>query len=94
MRVEHWTIKITWDNGKEEYVSDVPNWVAKNVDEFLSDLEACANSEASYNEHVADSNINFKKDGLEKIRYKSTRLFKRLWSPRIIIIRRLGIKIS
>ncbi|QDP66095.1 MAG: hypothetical protein GOVbin3661_11 [Prokaryotic dsDNA virus sp.] len=62
MRVEHWTIKITWDNGKEEYVSDVPNWVAKNVDEFLSDLEACANSEASYNEHVADSNINFKKD--------------------------------
>ena len=62
MRIVNWTIKITLENGKTEFLADAPNWVAKTVDQYLSDLEACANSEVSYNEHVADSNINLKKD--------------------------------
>tara|TARA_R100001591_G_scaffold90909_1_gene96764 strand:+ start:809 stop:949 length:141 start_codon:yes stop_codon:yes gene_type:complete len=38
-KITHWTIKITWDNGKEEFLSDIPNWVANNVDEHLDSLE-------------------------------------------------------
>jgi len=39
MKIEHWTIKITWEDGTEEYIADIPNWVAKNVDEHLTELE-------------------------------------------------------
>ena len=34
-----WTIKMSWNNGDEEYLSDIPNWVAKPVDEYLTTLE-------------------------------------------------------
>ena len=35
----HWTIKITWEDKKEEYIADIPDWVAQNVDEYLTKLE-------------------------------------------------------
>ena len=42
-KIIHWTIKITWsddlNNKYEEYISDIPDWVAKNVDEYLTGLE-------------------------------------------------------
>ena len=39
MKITHWTIKITWEDKKEEYIADIPDWVAKNVDEYLNHLE-------------------------------------------------------
>ena len=39
MKIIHWTIKCTTEDGKEHYIVDIPDWVAKNVDEFLTDLE-------------------------------------------------------
>ena len=35
----HWTIKIGWEDGTEEYIADIPDWVAKPVDEFLGEIE-------------------------------------------------------
>ena len=45
MKIIHWTIKYTWEDGTEEYVDDIPNYIAKNVDEFLNNLEILKNSE-------------------------------------------------
>lgn len=42
-KIAHWTIKITWDDGREEYLDDIPNWVASSVDEFLNEVEASEN---------------------------------------------------
>ena len=39
MKIIHWTIKITWEDKKEEYIADIPDWVAQNVDDFLTELE-------------------------------------------------------
>ena len=39
MRITHWTIKITWEDKTEEYLADFPDWVAQNVDEYLTKLE-------------------------------------------------------
>ena len=39
MKITHWTIKITWEDNTEEYIADIPDWVAKNVDEYLNHLE-------------------------------------------------------
>ena len=39
MKITHWTIKITHEDGTEEYLSDIPHWVAKNVDAYLTELE-------------------------------------------------------
>lgn len=38
-KITHWTIKVTWDNGEEEYLDDIPNWVATTVDDYLTELE-------------------------------------------------------
>jgi len=46
MRITHWTIKVTWEDGREEYLDDIPNWVASPVDEFLTELEADNDEEA------------------------------------------------
>ena len=35
----HWTIKIGWEDGTEEYIADIPDWVANPVDEFLGEIE-------------------------------------------------------
>ena len=39
MKITHWTIKITLEDGTEKYLENIPNWVAKEVDEFLTDVE-------------------------------------------------------
>ena len=38
-RITHWTIKIKWNDGSEEYVDDIPNYVANQVDVWLTQLE-------------------------------------------------------
>ena len=39
MKITHWTIKVTLEDGTEEYLDDIPNWVAKEVDEYLTEIE-------------------------------------------------------
>ncbi len=56
MRITHWTIKITLENGEEEFLPNAPDWVAKPVDEYLNALES------TYKENIADSQINIMKD--------------------------------
>ena len=41
--ITHWTIKITWSDGEEEYLNDIPNWVAVPTDEYLTTLEEESN---------------------------------------------------
>jgi len=43
MKITHWTIKVTWEDGREEYLDDIPSWVATPVDEFLTELEEVEN---------------------------------------------------
>jgi hypothetical protein len=43
-KVNWWTIKVQWEDeeGKpleQEYIADIPNWVADHVDDFLTELE-------------------------------------------------------
>jgi hypothetical protein len=44
--ITHWTIKATWSDGTEEYLNDIPNYVANEVDAFLTELEEEANNES------------------------------------------------
>lgn len=39
MKITHWTIKVTWEDGQEEYLDDVPHYVAREVDDFLDELQ-------------------------------------------------------
>ena len=39
MKIVHWTIKYTTSDGKEHYVNDIPDWVAKPIDEYLDKIE-------------------------------------------------------
>ena len=34
-----WNISVTWDNGEEENIYDIPKYVATAVDKFLTELE-------------------------------------------------------
>jgi len=56
MRITNWTIEITLENGEKEFLSNAPDWVAKPVDEYLNALES------TYEENIADSQINIMKD--------------------------------
>ena len=38
-RVVWWTIEVEWEDGTREKISDIPNHVAKEVDEYLTQLE-------------------------------------------------------
>ena len=38
-KITHWTIKIVWDNEREEYISDIPDDVSQSVDDFLTIIE-------------------------------------------------------
>ena len=44
-KIRDWTIKITWDNEREEYISDMPDDVSQPVDDFLTELENERNEE-------------------------------------------------
>jgi hypothetical protein len=37
--VVHWGIKITWSDGTEEFIDHIPDYVAKEVNPFLDELE-------------------------------------------------------
>jgi hypothetical protein len=39
MKITAWHIGIVWDDGTEEALADIPDWVATRVDEFLNELE-------------------------------------------------------
>jgi len=39
MKITGWKLVITWEDDTTEDVVDMPEWVAKRVDEFLDDLE-------------------------------------------------------
>jgi hypothetical protein len=39
VKIKAWNIGIVWDDDTEEALSDIPNWVATRVDEFLNELE-------------------------------------------------------
>lgn len=39
LRIIGWNINVTWSNGKEEYLSDIPDDVAGMVDEYLVEVE-------------------------------------------------------
>ncbi|MCP3698097.1 MAG: hypothetical protein GY920_06010 [Aliivibrio sp.] len=47
-RITHWTIKVKWDNGTEEFLEDIPNYVASPVDEMLDELEQIKTEEEHY----------------------------------------------
>jgi len=38
-RISSWAIQVQWDNGDVENINDLPNGVAHEVDEFLTELE-------------------------------------------------------
>ena len=35
--IKHWTIKVTWSDGEEEFLYDIPYF--KNVENYLYELE-------------------------------------------------------
>jgi len=37
--IVHWTIKITWEDDTVEYLDDIPNWLANEVEPYLDELE-------------------------------------------------------
>ena len=40
MRITGWKLVITWEDDSTEDIVDIPDWVAKKVDEHLDELEA------------------------------------------------------
>ena len=39
LRITGWSINITWSNGKEEVLLDIPDDIAQSIDEWLMELE-------------------------------------------------------
>ena len=48
-RIAWWTIEVEWADGTREKVSEIPQWVANPVDEFLTSLEEERNKEGESN---------------------------------------------
>jgi hypothetical protein len=42
-KIVHWTIKYTTDDGQEHYISEVPPWIADDIDELLDKEERSIN---------------------------------------------------
>ena len=38
-RIEAWSINVLWNDGSEDVITEVPNYVARDVDHFLTGLE-------------------------------------------------------
>ena len=38
-KIISWNLGIVWNDGTEEEIGDVPDWVAKRVDQFLDEME-------------------------------------------------------
>ena len=39
MKIVYWTIKYTWEDGTEEYLSDISDDIAQPVDDLLAKME-------------------------------------------------------
>ncbi len=39
MTIKAWSINIIWEDDTEEIITDVPDWVANRVDEYLDAVE-------------------------------------------------------
>ena len=39
MKITRWKLVITWEDDETEDVVDIPDWVAKRIDQFLDELE-------------------------------------------------------
>mgnify|MGYP003653973653 CR=1 FL=1 len=39
MKITSWSLHIEWEDGTEENISDIPDWVATRIDDFLNELE-------------------------------------------------------
>lgn len=37
--ITHWTIKVMWNDGSEEFLDEIPNYIASPVDEHLTKIE-------------------------------------------------------
>jgi hypothetical protein len=38
-RIVWWTIEVEWADGTRQEISEIPNYVAKEVDAYLTELE-------------------------------------------------------
>lgn len=45
--IKAWSLCVVWDTGEEEVITDVPNYAAGPIDEFLDGLEAEALRDAN-----------------------------------------------
>ena len=75
--IVHWKIKIGWEDGTEEYIADIPDWVAKPVDEFLGEIEREKREEEPEPVTIIDPSLQAYIDGvalniLHQNYYKST----------------------
>jgi hypothetical protein len=37
--VTSWAIRVEWDNGETEDITDIPPWASEPIDEYLSSIE-------------------------------------------------------
>ena len=44
-RIVWWTIEVEWEDGTREKLPSAPDWVATEVDEYLSQVEREANED-------------------------------------------------
>jgi hypothetical protein len=43
--IQAWSLQIVWDNGETENITDIPDFVAREVDQFLDELEEDARAD-------------------------------------------------
>jgi hypothetical protein len=39
MKITAWNLGIVWEDGTEQAIGDLPDWLASRVDEYLNELE-------------------------------------------------------
>ena len=53
-RIVAWSINIVWSDETEEVITDVPTYVAKEVDNWLTDLEEEVNADEQLMKEKSD----------------------------------------
>jgi hypothetical protein len=43
-KIMHWSIKITWSDDTEEFLDNIPDYIAREVNPFLDEIEEEANA--------------------------------------------------
>jgi len=49
-KIVWWTIEVEWEDGKRETLSEIPNYVAQEVDDLLTQIETERNEDEGENE--------------------------------------------